>query len=423
MNRLRASSAKRRSRCLVHWSDRDGYDSLGRPVTVEGLPCTHTRNGSATVADSNGRLHTVPYGIPARHHRYVAATGIYAPVGVLLERQTTNLLLQSQTLATSWTQDAVTITSDAMVAPDGTLTADKIKEDNTNAQHLVEQSTTNAVAVYTYSHYFKAAERGYAYIAMSDAASGRASIGINLATGATWATGIAVGSWTAISSGVEVSDAGWYRGWVTATRGAGTVTIGESYISSTGAVGAYAGTTGSGIYAWGAQLEAGTLTTYKPTTTVALVRPASAFGIPASPVWQAHTTYERLVWLGGPAQNTLWIYCVSLSSFIQIKIEPTGITAVHSCAAGLVSATISQAIAFGDLVEVAVQTADDGSVRPFARINSGTLLSSAASGTAAHDTVEATSNLGVTPTSGAIALQSLKMLTGAQTLADCATAF
>ena len=81
-------------------------------------------------------------------------------LGLLIEPAATNLLKQSQTFATStWTVSRATVTTNAAVAPDGTMTANALVEDLTaNNTHLVLATSSKSAAAlpYTFSIYAKA---------------------------------------------------------------------------------------------------------------------------------------------------------------------------------------------------------------------------------------------------------------------------
>lgn len=182
---------------------------------------------------------------------------------------TQNLLLWSEDISNAaWTKANATVGSNFAFGLDGTLTADKIQEDNVNAIHGVTQSTTNAVGQYTLSVFLLAADRTKGVVSLSDGVGGFASIGVDLTNGSTFSSTLAVGSWTGITTAVTVWGGGWYRVSVTGTRGAGTVTVAQIFTWNTSL--SYAGTTGMGIDMWGAQLQPGALSSYVKTTTAAL---------------------------------------------------------------------------------------------------------------------------------------------------------
>ena len=191
----------------------------------------------------------------------------------------TNLLLQSQTFdSATWTKLAATVTANATTAPDGTATADKLEDTATTNSHGIAIASygTYGANTYTGSVYVKAAEYGFAFIWMDSGAGDGVTGQINLSTGAATVTRGAGGTWSAPSVSSSNAGNGWWRVSITATT---TLTSVQTRVYqsptafTTGSYGtpSYTGTTGSGIYIWGAQLELGsTASTYIPTTTAAV---------------------------------------------------------------------------------------------------------------------------------------------------------
>jgi hypothetical protein len=176
-----------------------------------------------------------------------------------------NLLLQSQTFGTGWAQVSATVTSDAATAPDGTLTADKLVEAAATAQHFINQSTSVQVGVpFVTSVYAKAGERNWLRI---QHVSGP-SVWFNLAAGT-------LGTVTAPATAGMVSVGnGWYRCYVAGvSSGVTTYFFTQTANNET----SYTGDGTSGLFLWGAQLEAVTYqttpSTYYPTTTAAYYGP------------------------------------------------------------------------------------------------------------------------------------------------------
>jgi hypothetical protein len=118
---------------------------------------------------------------------------------------------------------------------------------------------------------------------MSDNTTGQASIGVDLSTESTFPSGIAVGSWTAISSSITPWGNSWYRVSITGTRGAGTQTVGIIYLVSTGTTTSYLGVTNSGMWMYGAQIEdnASFPTSYIPTGSASATRNADVPSVSA----------------------------------------------------------------------------------------------------------------------------------------------
>ena len=195
-------------------------------------------------------------------------------LGLLIEQSSTNLLTYSQDFSNAvWTKAAASITSTANIAPDGTQTAQKLVESATSSAHYVTESQTPVSGTtYTLSTYIKAAGRNYAFLYI-DSGFTNGAISVNLSTGAV--TNSVFGTTT---NGFSTSVGnGWYRVGFTVTAtslGVGSFAI----FASTDGVWAnrtYTGDGYSGIYIWGAQLEALAFpTSYTPTTSAQVTRAA-----------------------------------------------------------------------------------------------------------------------------------------------------
>jgi len=180
-------------------------------------------------------------------------------LGLLIEEQRTNLLLRSEEFDNaSWTKARSSITANTIVAPDGTLTGDKLVEDTTASNtHLTRQVVTvSANTTYTFSVYLKAAERTAARLQSSDNASDTNGffVNVNLSNG-TLSGGGSKGTGTYTTSTITSVGNGWYRVSLTGIVDSSTTSVRYEVFLLDGSTSAYTGNGYSGIYIWGAQLE------------------------------------------------------------------------------------------------------------------------------------------------------------------------
>lgn len=180
-----------------------------------------------------------------------------------------NLLQHSQQFEDAyWTKDNATITANAIAAPDGTLTGEKLVENTSNSTHFLRVAVlARALTTYTQSVYLKVGERNRAQIQMYGN-SGGSTLDINLGTQTVTSAG-GYGGWTSPSGTITDVGNGWYRisHTVTTNSGLTSFTYGIFLLDNSG-VGSYTGDGTSGVYVWGAQFEQrSSVTAYTPTTT------------------------------------------------------------------------------------------------------------------------------------------------------------
>ncbi len=160
-----------------------------------------------------------------------------------------NLLTYSETLDNAaWTKNNATVTADAVAAPNGLTAAEKLAEDSATAQHGAKHAITWMAAANTVSFYVKAAERSWAQVEIWDGTT-TFRAWYNLSAGTTGTTSGAPDAHT-----IEALPNGWYRVSLTATTAAAAGHALVATATGDGTV-SHAGTSGSGIYVWGAQAE------------------------------------------------------------------------------------------------------------------------------------------------------------------------
>jgi hypothetical protein len=230
---------------------------LDSRVTVTRLLNTATR------INASGFIETVNANLPRFDYNPVTL----APRGLLIEEQRINLLLRSAEFENAaWTKGNASITANAEISPDGTVNADKLVEDTANSTHRVFNNasvTITAGAVISYSIFAKAAERTSVRITDNDLAGAT----FNLSNGTITATD------GGITSTITAFPNGWYRCTITGVTSSANGRLVVNIVS--GGSTTYTGDGTSGIYIYGAQLEAGAFaTSYIPTTTTSLTRNA-----------------------------------------------------------------------------------------------------------------------------------------------------
>ena len=195
----------------------------------------------------------------------VRSTGTGALVAVASSRG--NTLPYSQEFGSGgWAVNNATVTANALAAPDGTITAERVADTAANALHnLMEYASgTEAIGSYTYSIHAKAGSLSWVKLYYSSSIGGWANF--NLSNGT-------VGQTTQATANITPLGDGWYRCSITlsiVSAGGGSQ---QCYIlmaqGDTG-LSPYVGSGGT-INIWGVQLERGSVATpYIPTTASAV---------------------------------------------------------------------------------------------------------------------------------------------------------
>lgn len=180
-----------------------------------------------------------------------------------------NLLTYSEQFDNAaWTKNLASVTSDVTVSPSGIVDADKIIEAVGVSDHSVYRNPTLLVnTTYTFSIFAKANTRTKIGIALGFTAYGGISVRahFNLITGTFITSANSPEAYSIVNVGNN-----WYKISITKTTSvAGNGSVAVYTLDESGAF-TYNGDGTSGLYIWGAQLEAGsTATTYIPTVATA----------------------------------------------------------------------------------------------------------------------------------------------------------
>lgn len=231
--------------------------------------------------------------------------------GALLETIGTNSITYSQDFTKPvWIKEYTTISGNTAVAPDGSLTADKIiaTTDMTNS-HRIKYSAP-LTGAYTFSIFLKNGDYAMSTILVYNTVDATlASISVNLASGVVTSTsGSGFNQYT-----IEAYSYGWYRVSLMFTP----PTSGQSNtIMVYCNVGTFSGDGLSGIYAWGAQFEQASKTSYIPTngTSVQRTNDILSYDISSLVTQGQGSLYCEFIFNGFNSNNYQYVYQLSSDS-------------------------------------------------------------------------------------------------------------
>ena len=267
----RASSITRSGQTMVLW---------GAQLEQRSSVTAYTATTTQPITNYIPVLMTAAAGVARFDHNPTTEESL----GLLIEEQRTNLLTYSEQFDNAaWTKTRSSISANATIAPDGTLTADKLIEDTSTNTHFCYPSVTISTGTsYALSFFAKAAERSVVQVVLGAGIFNNTYVNFDLSAGTVSATG------TNVTSSITSVGNGWYRCELVSTSIAnGTPYLGPQILlqnSPTAARSAtYTGNGFSGIFIWGAQLEAGAFpTSYIPTVAAQVTRSADAASMTGS---------------------------------------------------------------------------------------------------------------------------------------------
>ena len=320
---------------------------------------TFTRASTATYFNSAGVLTSAATNAP----RFDYNPSTLAAQGLLIEESRANALTYSEDLTNAaWVGTNVTVSANSTTSPAGTTTADTLIATTTNAEHTLDQSfSVTSGTTYTFTAFVKAA--------------GLTNIGLRFTIGALWTGGSSpqigfdltavstavIGGSPASSSITNVGN-GYYRISMSVVA-VGTGTASARLQLMSGVNNTFAGNGTSGVYVWGAQVEAGAFpTSYIPTTTTALTRAADVASVNTLSPWYNATEGTiyiestrsttagfpgRIRFSDGTANNSIDLYfdAAANSSTYEIKTGGVQQAAIYG-GGGTLNAVIKAAAAY-----------------------------------------------------------------------------
>jgi len=314
------------------------------------------------------------------------ASGVWVP-SLRLEDARTNMFTRSEDFSQGvWGKTRAAVSSNATIAPDGTVTADKLTEDATaSSAHFISRPmdglTDNTVS--TVSVFCHAAERTWVKVSIITKTASNYGAWFNLATGA-------IGTVEAnATASIEDYGGGWYRCIVnTDVLTGGARTQGLVILADADNSISYTGDGASGIYVWGIQGEEDQPfpSTYIPTAASTVARAAESLSWPFNAVPQPMTVYHRFVDRGvaGAPSSPMFmrIGSTNLSPAFFIYGAAGSVTFTHDNGVSAKYSVGTVALADGDVVELLGKLNADGSVKGEVYVDGVLVDSPAASGAA-----------------------------------------
>jgi len=228
---------------------------------------TFTRGSVATRINAQGLIENVASGQSRLNYPLIDGVQKGCPHHIL-EPARTNVIQYSEAFDNAyWVKTGSSITSNVAISPDGSLNADKLVEGTNNGGHNIQrvENVSNAT-IYTSSVFVKYG--GREWIRFTDAQSSN-RIHFNTLTGA---FGVITG--TVIDYNSIAFSNGWYKLSITTTSVATAYALRVSLAEADNDV-SYTGDGTSGVYIFGAMLEAGSYpTSYIPTNGTVVTRSA-----------------------------------------------------------------------------------------------------------------------------------------------------
>jgi hypothetical protein len=230
----------------------NSYDGTGAlNIYVWGAQVELASSAGKYVATTTAAVYSNFYDLPREWDSSGACQGL------LVEEARTNLCLYStQFDNAAWTATRLTVSANATTAPDGTTTADKLVLDATAAsEHRVAQSVVYGAAAYVASVFAKAAELSWIALYTSAVGGAGKTAYFNLSNGT--AGTVSAG----LTATITAAGNGWYRCAIAFTASAGAAEGVQVVLAEGDGDSTIDGNSTSGVYVWGAQVEAGAFVT------------------------------------------------------------------------------------------------------------------------------------------------------------------
>jgi hypothetical protein len=238
----------------------------GAQLEQRSAVTAYTATTTQAITNYITQLLTAASGVARFDHNPVTDESL----GLLIEEQRTNLILQSEDLDTTWTETRATLSLNSVVAPNGALTADRLIASADNNTHFSSQTFTGTAASHTFTVYAKASGLNHVALRLFNGTSQVGLAYYNLSTGAT-------GTVTAGTAAITSVGNGYYRCSLTATLAASASCTADIQLANADNTNSFIGNAFDGVTLWGTQVELGAFaTSYIPTVASQVTRAADA---------------------------------------------------------------------------------------------------------------------------------------------------
>ena len=208
-----------------------------------------SRNTVATRINKDGLIETVASGVSRLNYPLIDGVVNGCP-SHLLEPERLQKIQYSEDFSNNWGLIRVTQSANSVISPDGTLNATFLSEDSSNNSHIIIDNNTLS-GTYTHSVFAKKGTRVNIGL-FCDSSSNVAKFDLD--------NGVILDS-SVFDAEIKEYHNGWYRCVITTTQ---TTPVRIAILDNSANL-SYQGDGTSGLYIWGAQLEAGSYpTSYIP---------------------------------------------------------------------------------------------------------------------------------------------------------------
>lgn len=241
---------------------------------------TFARASTATYFDPMALLRAAASGAP----RFWANPATGENLGILIEDQRTNTVTASEVFeSAAYAKQSSTLTPNAAIAPDGTITADKWVPNNGVLGYLGAPQTNHVAGTpYTFSIFVKAANTTVFTMLFGAAlyTAGAANRSVRFDLAAKSFTLFNLNAATDLSATITDVGNGWFRCTATILPGVSGNSVSQLVRASVNGDGT------NGLFVWGCQIEtAAAASAYIPTAGTAVTRAADSLIIPTAVDW------------------------------------------------------------------------------------------------------------------------------------------